>query len=233
MRPIMFIKNSLKLLTIISLSLAHAGHHKLTDVICSGNASLIIDGKKDVASTNNHRNVAIEEGVMIISSGQLHTNLPKKLNSLSLHDNCQLRTKHWNGQIGDLIHNSSNNAVMDGFISINKLLKTGSGRLVIYWLDGSQDLVATISSGKAYLAGQVKRLILNSTGNSHFNGQHLISRRVLIKSSDQSTAQVHPVEALTVFSNNQSHVGYVRPVSYSNLSSVDQSSIVLEPFRQN
>ena len=233
MRPTMFVKQSIQLLTILSLSFAHAEHHKITDVICSGNASLFIDGKEDMVSTSNNKNIIFEEGVMIISSGHLHTNLPKKLHSMSLHDNCQLKSKHWDGQIKDLVHNSSSNAIMDGFISINKLIKTGEGRLIIYWLDGSQDLVATISSGKAYLAGQVKRLILRTTGNSHFNGQHLISRRVLIKSSDQSTVQVHPVNALTVFSTDQSHVGYVRPVSYSNLSSADQSSIVMEPFRQN
>ena len=229
----MSVKNVIKLLLVFSFSFAHAGHHKITDVICSGNASLYIDGKAEIMSTNNSSNVLFEEGVLMITGGQYHTNLPKKLHSISLHDDCQLKTKYWDGQINDLVHNSSNNAVMDGFISISKLIKTGDGRLVIFWLDGSQELVATIEAGKAYLAGQVKRLILNTTGNSHFNGQHLISRRVLIKSSDQSTAQVHPVNALTVFSTNQSHVGYVRPVSYSNLSSADESSIVMEPFRQN
>ena len=229
----MFVKNIIKLLTILSLSLAQAAHHHITDVICSGNAAILIDGKADMIPIKNTKNVIFEEGVMIVSGGQIHANLPKKLHSLSLHDNCQLKTKHWNGHIKDFVHNSKNNAIMDGFISINSLLKTGNGRLIIFWLDGNQDLVATIKTGKAYLAGQVKRLILRTTGNSDFNGQHLISRRVLLKSSDQSTAHVHPVEALTVFSLDQSHVGYVRPVSYSNLSSSGASSIVLEPFRQS
>lgn len=232
MRPTMF-RLCIKLIAILSLSFAHAAHHKVTDIICSGNSSLFVDGKADMVPMENTQNVLFEDGVMIITGGHYHVNLPKNIHSLSLHDKCLLKTKYWDGHIADLVHNSANDAIMDGFISINKLTKTGSGRLVIYWLDGSQDLIATLSAGKAYLAGQVKRLILKTTGNSHFNGQHLISRRVLVKSSDQSTAQVHPVNALTVFSVDQSHVGYVRPVSYSNLSSADQSSIVMEPFRQN
>lgn len=233
MRPIMSFRKLLALSTIFCFSACYADNHRITDVICSGNAALFIDGKSASFSETNKHNAVIEDGVMIISGGKVHTNLPRKLQSISLHDNCQLRTKHWDGRINTLVHNTSNDVVMDGFFSINKILKTGQGRLVLFWLDGSNDLVAKIDSGKAYLAGQVKRLILRTTGDSHFNGQHLISRRVLLKSIDQSTAQVHPLNALTVFSLDQSHVGYVRPVSYSNLSSSDQSSIVMEPFRQN
>ena len=233
MRPTMSFRKFKILATIFCFSACYAGHHNITDIICSGNASLYIDGKKDMFSEKNTTQTSIEDGVMIITAGQVRANLPRKLQSISLHDNCQLRTKHWNGRINTLVHNTNNDVIMDGFLSIKKILKTGNGRLVVYWLDGTNDLVATIDSGKAYLAGQVKRLILRTTGNSHFNGQHLISKRVLLRASNQSTAQVHPLNALTVFSLDQSHVGYVRPVSYSNLSSSDQSSIVMEPFRQN
>ncbi|MEE2770451.1 MAG: hypothetical protein VX835_05170 [Pseudomonadota bacterium] len=229
----MFANRILILLSMLGLSLCYADSHKVTDVICSGNTSLFVDGKEPINNNLDAKNIIVEDGVMIISGGNWHINIPKKINSLSLHDNCQFKAKHWDGHISNFIHNSKNDAIMDGFFNIDKLLKTGSGRLFIYWLNDNDDFVATVEAGKVYIAGQVKRLILQTTGNSHFDGQHLISRRVLLKAADQSTAQVHPVHALTVFSINQSHVGYVRPVSYSNLSSIDESSIVMEPFRQD
>ena len=233
----MFVRYLITSLAIISFSICHAknyvSHRKVTDIICSGNASIHIDGKEEMLHESNSTDLFVDDGVMLISNGNWHFNLPKKLNSISIHDSCRLKTKHWNGHIKNLVHDSKNDTVMDGFFNINKILQTGNGRLVIYWINDGDDLVATVESGKTYLAGQVKRLILKTTGKSHFNGQHLVSRRVLLKSSDQSTVQVHPVHALTVFSIDQSHVGYVRPVSYSNLSSKDQSSIVMEPFRQD
>ena len=228
-----FFKIIFFLYTFTFASLSHADGHKITDVICGGNTTLFIDGKSDMYDGKTTKNIVSEDGVLIISGGVWHINLPKKLNSISVHDTCRLKTKHWHGKITNLVHNTARDVVLDGFFNIDQLLKTGSGSLVVYWLDDSDQFVANIEAGKTYLAGQTKTLILNTINDSHFDGQHLRSGRVLIKAQDKSTTQVHPLHSLTVFGFNQSYVGYARPVSYSNLISEDQSSIVLEPFRSN
>lgn len=218
---------------LIAAATSEAQTKPINDIICSGQTSLFIDGKAERPNAASSKNLTLEDGVLIISGGQWRFNVPRHLKSLSLHDQCQLRTKHWNGKIKNLIHNSSSDAILDGFFNIEKILKTDSGRLMIYWFDHTQNLTLDIASGKTYLAGQVKNFITATSGQSNLNAQHLIARRILITSKDQSSAFIHPLHSLTAFASGQSHIGYARPVLFKNLASTDQSSIIMEPFRPN
>ena len=118
-----FFKIIFFLYTFTFASLSHADGHKITDVICGGNTTLFIDGKSDMYDGKTTKNIVSEDGVLIISGGVWHINLPKKLNSISVHDTCRLKTKHWHGKITNLVHNTARDVVLDGFSILTSYLR--------------------------------------------------------------------------------------------------------------
>lgn len=213
------------------LTMASADNHRIRNIICSGDAEIFINNQLKPTDLASNPEISLDDGVLIISSGHHAFRAPEKIDTFSLHDHCQVRTKHWNGRIQTLVHNSHADAIMDGFIKIRQIYKTGSGRLMAYWLDGTDALTLNLKKGRTFLAGQVKSLVVDMKGQSHLSAQHLIAQNVLLKTRNQSAAIIHPIQNLTVFSNDQSKVSFVRPIAHSNIVSKGNSAVIMQPLQ--
>lgn len=215
--------------TLMTVATAHNYH--IRNIICSGDAEIFINNQLPSLDLERNPQVSVDDGVLIVSSGHHALKLPERIDTFSLHDHCQVRTKNWNGRIQTLVHNSYGDAVMDGFMQIREIYKTGNGRLMAYWLDGPSPLTLNLKKGRTFLAGQVKKLVVDIKGQSHLSAQHLIAQNVLLKSKNQSSAIVHPMQNLTVFSEDQSRVSFVRPIAHSNIVSQGKSAVIMQPLQ--
>ena len=209
---------------------------------CTGNAEIKIFGHHfdepnllrlddESLRTQNDTNLSVDDDVVSIAGGTWNFVAPDHaLSNFAVLGNCHVVAKNWNGTIRNINIESTSDTFLEGFYHIDNIHQNGKGRFMVYWIDDHQDLKVELSSGKMFLAGDVKNLVLSLNQDADFDGRQLRAFKLLAKSDNQSKAVLHPLAKLSVFAKDTSQVTYTTAIRHPNINNFDQASVYLEPL---
>lgn len=110
-------------------------------------------------------------------------------------------------------HNS-NNVVIQGIVSLNKVNCTGNGNLLVYWVNSPYLIINASGKGKISLAGTAKTLDIKISQDIELLAQQLHAQEGFIKTEQRAQAIVNIRNTLRAFTKGHSVVYYLSPINF-------------------
>ena len=118
------------------------------------------------------------------------------------------------------IHDNSTRAVhLKGMMNVAYVGAHSQGDIRLEWVKGDIIKVNGDGSGSIFIAGVAKELRAKINATTHLNAQYLRATNVMVRTRDEASAKVFPVDAVEAFAYGFSNVYlYHAPISLNRMT---------------
>ncbi|MFZ0219015.1 MAG: DUF2807 domain-containing protein [Candidatus Aquirickettsiella sp.] len=150
----------------------------------------------------------------------------QKAGQINLYTNkLNLKSLYSNGNESIIFHNilstnlkiethNSHHVVIQGIVSLNKINCTGSGNLLVYWVNSPYLNIQASGKEKIRLAGIVKTLDTKLSQDVQLFARQLHAQQGFIKTKKRAQATVNIRNSLRAFAKNKSVIYYSTPINF-------------------
>ena len=197
-----------------SMLRADVSMEHVSALACSGDAQIHMDATSKKSGVWVYSGasvmVSVEDKALVIHGGASDVKHEKSkeviiygakwvnaLESVTLHDRCQLHAKGYKA-LTRLESHTEANVHLDGIMPISDIRQTKNNQISVTWVD-SDTLWSVSSAGRLFLAGKANQVRVIAKGGSRTNLQHLQASSLWLYGADESVVWSMDIPNQNVF----------------------------------